>query len=85
MYYENKTPTSLISELEFKQIVDDESIKSELLKIINDNKQMVSQYEDRPERVEKFFIGLLMKNTKGQVNPLIANKILKELLNNFAS
>jgi aspartyl-tRNA(Asn)/glutamyl-tRNA(Gln) amidotransferase subunit B len=41
---------------------------------------MLNQYIQRPERVEKFFIGLLMRDTKGQANPNVAIDILKKLL-----
>ena len=42
---------------------------------------MLDQYNDRPERVEKFFIGMVMKDTNGQANPevttIVFNKFLK--------
>ena len=44
---------------------------------------MLDQYESRPERVEKFFIGMLMKETKGKANPVVGSKILKELIIKF--
>ena len=36
---------------------------------------MISQYEDRSERVEKFFIGMVMKETNGQANPNVCLEI----------
>jgi aspartyl-tRNA(Asn)/glutamyl-tRNA(Gln) amidotransferase subunit B len=80
MYTTNKLPSLLIDELGFKQIIDENLIKNTLQKIIDSNKTMLDQYESRPERIEKMFIGLLMKETKGQANPVIATKILRNLI-----
>jgi aspartyl-tRNA(Asn)/glutamyl-tRNA(Gln) amidotransferase subunit B len=81
IYLTNKTPLELIKELGLVQITDENVIKQYLCKYIELNKPMVSQYKERPERVEKFFIGLLMKDTRGQANPVIATNILKSLIN----
>jgi aspartyl-tRNA(Asn)/glutamyl-tRNA(Gln) amidotransferase subunit B len=80
IYITNKSPEELINELGFAQITDENTIKKYLLTYIEQNQTMLAQYKERPERVEKFFIGLLMKDTKGQANPIIAINILKSLL-----
>ena len=43
---------------------------------------MLKQYADRGERVLKFYLGMLMKETHGQANPVIANKVLINIINN---
>jgi aspartyl-tRNA(Asn)/glutamyl-tRNA(Gln) amidotransferase subunit B len=80
MFETNKTPTVLVKELGFIQIKDNNVIENYLKKYLQENPQMVEQYQTRPERVEKFFIGLLMRDTKGQANPNVAIEILKKLL-----
>jgi aspartyl-tRNA(Asn)/glutamyl-tRNA(Gln) amidotransferase subunit B len=80
IYSTNKTPLELIKEHGLVQITDENVIKQHLCKYIELNQAMVSQYKERPERVEKFFIGLLMRDTKGQANPVIATNILKSLI-----
>lgn len=80
MWQSKKRPAQLIDELGFKQIVNDDLIKNQLQKIIENNKQMLNQYNSRPERVEKMFIGLLMKETKGQVNPNKSIEILRKII-----
>ena len=77
---ENKKPKDLIEQLGFKQITDQNVITDILNKIIQNNPNMVQQYNERPERAEKFFIGQLMKETHGQANPVVSMKLLKELL-----
>jgi aspartyl-tRNA(Asn)/glutamyl-tRNA(Gln) amidotransferase subunit B len=80
MYETNKEPALLIKELGFVQIKDTNVIQEYLVKYLKENPTMVEQYQTRPERVEKFFIGLLMRDTKGQANPNIANEVLKKIL-----
>lgn len=73
-----KSVEEIIEENNFKQITDKKLIGSILEKYMKDNQQMLNQYNDRPERVEKFFIGMIMKETNGQANPEIATEVFKE-------
>ncbi|MDE6476729.1 MAG: hypothetical protein K2L48_00790 [Mycoplasmoidaceae bacterium] len=77
---EQKKPRKLIDELGFKQITDEKVIEKHLQDIISKNKSMLDQYKERPERVEKFFIGQLMKETKGQANPVVSMKVFKKIV-----
>jgi aspartyl-tRNA(Asn)/glutamyl-tRNA(Gln) amidotransferase subunit B len=79
-YETKKSPSSLKEELGFTQITDENAIRDILNVIVENNPHMVAQYKERPERAEKFFIGMIMKETKGQANPSVANKVLKEKL-----
>ena len=74
----NKKISELIKELNFVQINDPKIISDILDKYIKDNQNMISQYEDRSERVEKFFIGMVMKETNGQDNPNVCLEIFKQ-------
>lgn len=57
-----------------------DELKQQLLTIIENNKHMLDEVATRRERVEKFFIGQLMKESRGQANPQLAMKILNEIL-----
>lgn len=81
IYETNKTVQEIIEENNFKQITDEKIIQNILQKYVDSNPIMVKQYQDRPERAEKFFIGMVMKDTNGQANPDVVNKVLKLLLN----
>lgn len=80
IYETNKSVTEIIEENNFKQITDENVIKNILQKHIDTNPNMVNQYKERPERGEKFFIGMVMKDTNGQANPDVVNKVLKDML-----
>lgn len=74
-----KEPTVVISELGLSQIGDEETIRGIVLEVIDENKSLVDDYKNG-KRVFDYFIGQIMKKTKGRANPSLASKILKEEL-----
>lgn len=80
IYKENVNPKIIIKKLGFEQIKDPKIIRDILLKHIDANPEMFHSCYDRPERGEKFFIGMLMKDTNGQANPVISYEILKQII-----
>lgn len=80
IYSTDQTTTSIIEQHHFKQITDPAEIEKLLTGIIAKNENMVKQYTERPERVEKMMIGLLMKETGGQANPVVSAEVLRKLL-----
>ena len=73
--------TEDIKEISSKELMPDEDLKVIVVKLIEDNQELVEKdRKTRPERVEKFIMGQLMKETKGQASPVQANKIVKEVL-----
>ncbi|MGL4948039.1 MAG: Asp-tRNA(Asn)/Glu-tRNA(Gln) amidotransferase subunit GatB [Mycoplasma sp.] len=77
----SKTVQELITELGFEQIKDEKVLQELLNKFIEANAELVSQYEERPERVEKFLVGMIMKETKSQAHPVITMELVKKTLN----
>lgn len=76
---DKKEPETIVQELGLTQITDE----NELLKIINEiiaeNQTQVEQYKIQP-RLLDYFIGQMMKKTKGKANPALASKLLKQVL-----
>lgn len=62
--------------------VDDESLKNIIKNIVENNQKAVDDYHtsDTPEKVFRWFVGQVMKETKGKANAQTAEKIIKELL-----
>jgi aspartyl-tRNA(Asn)/glutamyl-tRNA(Gln) amidotransferase subunit B len=81
----NKSVDEIINAFGFKQIKDDQVIKNIIQTLIKANPNMVNQYATRPERVEKFFVGMVMKQTKGQANPEVTINTLRKLLSSHNS
>ena len=80
MLKDQKDPTIIMKEKNFIQIKDEKVLEDMLNKIIDQNVKMLEQFENREERVLKYFLGILMKETKGQANPNISNKILNKII-----
>lgn len=66
----------IIKDLGLKQISDENEILEIIKIIINNNSKSVSDYKNGQERAFKFLMGQIMKETKGQVNPAMASKLL---------
>ena len=79
---QNKDPLEIMKEKGLLQIKDEKLLSALLSKIVDANPDMLKQYADRGERVLKFYLGMLMKETHGQANPVIANKVLINIINN---
>ena len=82
MYESLKKPEQIVKEKGLVQISDESSLKKIVEEIINNSSAQVEQYRSGKTKVFGFFVGQVMKQTKGQANPQIVNKILKELLDN---
>ena len=79
--YKNKLTTiEIIKKYNFEQIKDEKIILNLVEKIISNNLEMVNQFSDRPERVIKFLVGMVMKETNAQANPKITTDIINNLL-----
>ena len=49
-------------------------------KVLNNNQDKVIEFRKGKTKLLGFFVGLIMKETKGKANPKILNKILKNKL-----
>ncbi len=76
---DGKTPDSVVSELGLSQIGDEETIRNIVLEVIQENANLVEDYKNG-KRVFDYFIGQIMKKSRGRANPVITSKVLKEEL-----
>lgn len=76
----NQDTMTIIQNNGFEQIKDINLLTQMIETFINQNPEMINQYVERPERVEKFLVGLVMKETKAQANPKITMDIIVKLL-----
>ena len=80
MFDEKKGADVVIRELGLVQISDLSALEEVAIRIVEANPTQVEQYLSGKDRVFGFFVGLMMKETKGQANPQIANDIMKKIL-----
>lgn len=75
-----KDASAIVAEEGLVQIVDEEALHKTARAIIAANPGPLGQYQQGKKQVFGFFVGLLMKETKGRANAALATKILKEIL-----
>lgn len=74
------SPSALVAELGMAQVSDPGAIEAACAKVIADNAKQVEQYRTGKTGVFGFFVGQVMKATKGSANPQLVNETLKRLL-----
>ncbi|HHH47002.1 MAG TPA: Asp-tRNA(Asn)/Glu-tRNA(Gln) amidotransferase subunit GatB [Thiotrichales bacterium] len=63
-----------------RQITDTAAIEAMIREVIAANPKQVEQYRAGKEKLLGFFVGQVMKASKGKANPAEVNKLLKKLL-----
>ena len=63
-----------------KQITDSSAIENLIDEVIAANSEQVEQFRAGKEKVLGFFVGQIMKQSKGKANPGQVNQILREKL-----
>lgn len=80
MFATGKTAPVVISEKGFEQISDSSAIEAIVDEVIAANDANVAAYRGGNEKIFGFFVGQVMKASKGQANPKIVNELLKRKL-----
>jgi len=75
-----RDPEVIVKEKGLTQISDTGALEAAAQEIIAAHPQEVANYKAGKTKVMGFFVGQLMKKTKGQANPQLANEIFKRLL-----
>ena len=76
-----KDPATIIEDRGLKQVSDEGALRGLLEILLNKNPKQVEQYRTGKTQIKGFFVGQVMKETKGQANPQIVNQLLEEVLN----
>ncbi len=69
-----------IEKLGLKQISDEGAIEKIVDEVLKANEDKVEEYKAGKEKLFGFFVGQVMKASKGKANPQLVNKILKSKL-----
>ncbi len=78
----NISPKKLVDEKGLAMISDSSSISPIIDELINEHPNEVQAFKNGKTKLLGFFVGQLMKRTKGKADPKLANKLLTEKLNN---
>lgn len=80
MLKEGTSASEIVQKQGLSQISDEGAIKETVQKILDNNPEQVSAYKAGKVQLFGFFVGQIMKETKGRANPKTVNDLLKELL-----
>ncbi|MFG6115478.1 Asp-tRNA(Asn)/Glu-tRNA(Gln) amidotransferase subunit GatB [Halobacillus sp. MO56] len=69
-------PEKIVKEKGLVQISDEGQLTEIITKILDDNQQSIEDYKNGKDRALGFLVGQVMKETKGQANPPMVNKII---------
>ena len=80
MMKDGKKASQIVEERGLSQISDTGAIKEIVQKVIDANPEQVTAYKNGKVQLLGFFVGQVMKETKGRANPQAVNQLVKEIL-----
>lgn len=80
LYETDQDPTPLVETMGLKQQNNADKLESIVQDIINQNPNAVADYQGGNKRALAFFVGQVMKATKGKANAGLVNQIITKLL-----
>ena len=80
IWQSGKTADQIIEEKGLKQVSDSGAIEAIVDEVIAANPGPVAEYQAGKEKLMGFFVGQVMKASKGKANPGMANQLLKKKL-----
>lgn len=80
MWNEGKSASEVIEEKGLKQVSNEDDLIPIIQKIIDDNPKQAAEYRNGKDKLFGYFVGQAMKETKGQANPELLNRLLQKLL-----
>ncbi len=81
MMKDGTSATEIVEKKGLSQISDEGAIKEVVQKIVEANPNQVEAYKNGKTQLFGFFVGQVMKETKGRANPQTINSLLNEFLN----
>lgn len=77
---EEKDPKELLKSSNMNQITDENEISSIIDKVMKNNQTQVDEYKNGKTNLFDYFVGQVMKETRGQANPVITKKLISKYL-----
>ncbi len=78
MFNTGADPSHVVEEKQLKQVSDEGALEEIVKQVIKENPQPVKDYQSGKEKALQFLVGKVMALSKGQANPGVAAKLLKE-------
>jgi len=75
-----KSPKHIVEEKGLVQMTDESAIEKVVSKVLEASPKEVKAYKNGKKKLMGFFVGQVMKETKGKANPKIVNALLSKML-----
>lgn len=83
MFATGKDPADIIKEQGLVQISDEGALKEMVSQVVEANPKSVEDYKAGKTKAMGFLVGQIMKQSRGQANPAVINKLLAEKLDSM--
>lgn len=80
MLITNASPYEIIKKSNTEMISDENAILTLVREIIDENPQVIIDYKNGRDRAVSYIVGIVMKKSKGMVNPSLTNRLVIEEL-----
>ena len=80
MVEKGKAPEAIVQEKGLVQVADPDAIAEVVKEVLGDHAREVSDYKAGKTKLFGFFVGQVMKATRGKANPKMVNEILKKMI-----
>ncbi|MCA9946301.1 MAG: hypothetical protein KC449_22615, partial [Anaerolineales bacterium] len=80
MFASGTAPAKIVESKGLAQISDDAAIAAIIKQILNDNPEQLERYLAGQDKLRGWFVGQVMRQTKGKANPALVNQLLNEAL-----
>ena len=74
----SKDPALIVQEKGLEQVTDASELESAVMAVINENPEETAAYRDGKTKLFSFFMGQVMKKTKGKADPAAVKQILNQ-------
>ena len=75
-----KPAKQIVDEKGLVQVTDSSAIEAVVQKVIDQSPDEVAAYQGGKKKLMGFFVGQVMKETRGKANPKMVNQILQQKL-----
>ena len=78
MIESGKSAMEIVKEKNLLQVRDESSLKDMVLEVFNENPKEFERLKNGEDKLIGFFVGQVMKKTKGRADPKVVNRIIRE-------
>ena len=80
MFRSGEEPEKIVQEQGLVQLTDGDEIQRVIQGVVEENPKLVEDYREGKEQLLGFFVGQVMKATRGKANPKLVNELLRKSL-----